>query len=239
MQSRGRVHQRGGQRGHRKQQVLTVVEHNQKVPTLHRIRQRVSSTPGAECHVQRASNGRRELRAVGDERRLDHALMQLAESLFVQGKATEAIGVRREVVEYIGQRRVNYAASNLANLCAALTFNDELDEALHTARLAFPLLQHEGSLSTYADHFALLACKLGRHAEGARLLGRADANFRASGFEREESELRAARMTRDVPHQAMPTHELDKLMTEGAAMSDEASARAALGIDRRRTERMA
>ena len=112
------------------------------------------------------------MRAVGDERRLDHALMQLAESLFVQGKATEAIVVRREVVEHIGQRRVNYAASNLANLCAALSFNDELDGALETARLAFPLLQHEGSLSTYADHFALLAAlvacggRVGRRADG-------------------------------------------------------------------------
>ena len=119
------------------------------------------------------------MRAVGDERRLDHALMQLAESLFVQGKATEAIVVRREVAERIGPRRVNYAASNLANLCAALTFNDELDEALQTARLAFPLLQHEGSLSTYADHFALLAAHVACGGRGGR---RADGHGPAIAF---------------------------------------------------------
>jgi len=177
------------------------------------------------------------MRSLGDERKLDHALMQMAESLFVQGKAAEAITMRREVVQRIGARRVNYAASNLGNLCAALTFNDELDEALQIARAAFPLIQHEGSLRTFADHFALLACKMGRHADGARLLGRSDANFSASGFEREESELRAVRMTLDGLQTAMSASELDKLLSDGAAMTDEAAIRAALGIDRRSAER--
>ena len=179
------------------------------------------------------------MRSLGDERKLDHALMQMAESLFVQGKAADAIIMRREVEQRIGQRRVNYAASNLGNLCAALTFNDELDEALQTARAAFPLIQHEGALGTCADHFALLACKMGRPADGARLLGRSDANFRASGFLREESELRAVRMTLDALRTAMSASELAARFAEGAAMTDEAAIRAALGIDRRSAERAA
>ncbi len=179
------------------------------------------------------------MREHGDDRKLDHALMQLAESLFVQGKAAAAIDVRREVMQRIGMRRVNYAASNLANLCAALTFNDELDEALQISRTAFPLIQHEGSLRTYADHFALLACKLERPADGARLLGRSDANFRASGFQREESELRAVVMALDGLRATMSASELDARLAEGAAMTDEAAVRAALGIDRRSAERAA
>ncbi len=179
------------------------------------------------------------MRVHGDDRKLDHALMQLAENLFVQGKAVEAIKVRREVVQRIGTRRVNYAAGNLANLCAALTFNDELNEALQTAHTAFPLIQHEGALRTYADHFALLACKLGRLGEAAQLLGRSDANFGATGFEREESELRAVRMTLDLLRGAFPARELSTLFAEGAVMTDEATVRAALGIDRRSTERAA
>ncbi len=177
------------------------------------------------------------MRPLGDARKLDHALMQLAESLFVQGKAVEAICLRREVVQRIGARRVNYAASNLGNLCAALTFNDELEEALDTARTAFPLIQHEGALSPYADHFALLACKVGRPADGARLLGRSDANFGRSGFQREESELRAVRMTLELLRAALPASELEALRAEGAAMSLEAAVRAALGMDRRSTGR--
>ncbi len=179
------------------------------------------------------------MRAVGDERKLDHALMQMAESLFVQGKAVQAIALRREVMQRIGERRVNYAAANLGNLCAALTFNDELDQALHVGRSAFPLAQHEGSLNIFADHFALLACKMGHHAHAARLAGRANANVVASGFEREESELRAARMTADLLRHAMSESAVNGLMREGAALTDEAAIRAALGIDRRSAQRAA
>lgn len=173
------------------------------------------------------------MRSFGDDRKLDHALTQLAENLFVQGKAADAIVVRREVVRRIGAQRVNYAGGNLANLCAVLTFSDELDEALQIARAAFPLIQHEGALSTHADHFALLACKVGRPADGARLLGRSDANFCASGFQREESELRAVRMALQELISAMALAELDSLRGEGALMTDEAAVRAALGLDRR------
>ena len=179
------------------------------------------------------------MRPQGDDRKLDHALMQLAENFFIQGKASEAIRVRREVAQRIGSRRVNYAAGNLGNLSAALTFNDELGEALQTAQIAFPLMLHEGSLSTYADHVALLTCKLKRHVDAARLMGRSDAHFSASGFEREASELRAAGMTLDILRRALPSGELDRLMGEGASMTDEAVIRAALGIDRRGAERAA
>ena len=80
-------------------------------------------------------------------------------------------------------------------------------------RAAFPLAQHEGSLSIFADHFALLAGKLGQYARAARLAGRANANVGASGFEREESELRAARMTEALLLKAMPSSELGVLMS--------------------------
>lgn len=86
---------------------------------------------------------------------------------------------------------------------------------------------------------ALLACKLERYVDAARLLGRSDGNFDASGFEREESELRAACMTLDSLRRALPSGELHRLLAEGAAMTDEAVVRAALGIDGRGAERAA
>ncbi len=177
------------------------------------------------------------MRESGDQRRLDFALMQLAENLFIQGKVAQAIAVRREIVQRIGGRRVNYGGTNLGNLCAALVFQGDLDEALQTACAAVPLLMHEGSLKTYEDHFALLACKLGRHVDAARLLGRSNANFVASGFQREESELRAARMTMNELRQALSGDLLERLMLEGAAMADEAVVRGALDADQRVAER--
>lgn len=173
------------------------------------------------------------MRASGDERKLDFALMQLAENLFIQGKVSQAITARREIAQRIGGRRVNYAGSNLGNLCAALVFNNEFEEALQTGRAAVAPLQRAGLLHIYADHFALLAFKLGRHAAAARLLGRANANVSASGFEREESELRAARMTTQALRGALAVDELDGLLREGAALTDEAAVRVALGVDRR------
>jgi hypothetical protein len=179
------------------------------------------------------------MRASGDARKLDFALMQLAENLFIQGKAHEAIAVHREIVQRIDGRRVNYAGTNLGNLCAALVFNDDLDEALHTALASIAPLQHDGALRTYEDHFALLACKLGRYEAAARLTGRANANFVASGFAREESEMRAARMTMDGLQAVLAAGVLQRLMLEGAAMTDEAAIRVALGLDRRMAMRAA
>lgn len=103
--------------------------------------------------------------------------MQLAENLFIQGKTQAAIAVRRDLMQRIGTRRVNYAGSNLGNLCAALVFNDELDEALRVALSAVAALRHDGTLRTYSDHFALLALKMGRHHAAARLIGRSKPIF--------------------------------------------------------------
>ena len=177
------------------------------------------------------------MRASGDARKLDFALMQLAENLFIQGKVIEAISVRREIVQRVGNQRVSYAGTNLGNLCAALVFNNELDDALQTARASMAPLQRVGMLRTFADHFALLACKLGRYAAAARLLGRANAGVAASGFAREASEQRAARMTMEALRSALAGDELDRLLIEGAAMTDEAAVRMALEMDRRMAER--
>lgn len=171
------------------------------------------------------------MRASGDARRLDFALMQLAENLFIQGKVTEAILVRREIVQRVGGSRVSHAGSNLGNLCAALVFNNELEEALQTARASIAPLQRVGLLRTYADHFALLALKLGRYAAAARLHGRANANFAATGFAREASEQRAARMTFDGLRSAFAADTLEGLLMEGVGMTDGQAILAALQSD--------
>jgi predicted ATPase/DNA-binding winged helix-turn-helix (wHTH) protein len=168
------------------------------------------------------------MRATGDVRKLDFALMQLAENLFIQGKVHEAIAARLEIKARIGERRVSYAGTNLGNLCAALVFVDQLDAALEVGHAAFAPLQRAGLLRLYADHFALLAFKLGQHHAAARLLGRCNANYAASGFEREESELRASRMTADGLAAALPADALQLLLAEGAGLTDEAVIRVAL-----------
>ena len=94
-------------------------------------------------------------------------------------------------------------------------------------------------LMTPVERRDCVVSKLGHHAQAARLAGRANANIAASGFEREQSELRAARMTEDLLRQAMSEGALNALMNEGSAFTDEAAIRAALGIDRRSVGRAA
>ncbi len=169
------------------------------------------------------------MRRSGSPSQLDYALMELAESLFVQGKAEAAITLRLEVAERSSQRRPDPASTNHANLSAALAFAGRTEEALQAARQALPGLKLNGRLCTFLDHFALIACQRGRFTAGARVLGRADALIESSGFSREESEKRACEMARAELQRALPGDELRRLLAEGALLGDDAVAELALG----------
>jgi predicted ATPase/DNA-binding winged helix-turn-helix (wHTH) protein len=169
------------------------------------------------------------MRRHGSARQLDAALCELAESLFIQGKAEEAVAIRRMVVERMTDHRVVSAGANLANLTAALTYLGRVDEALATARQALPLLRLEGRMTTLLDHFALLACRRGLPEHAARIVGYADRCVRESGFDREVSELRARDMTADALDQALPAHVLERLLAEGE--HDDIEAILALTLD--------
>ncbi len=164
------------------------------------------------------------MRAWGDPHKLDRALLQLAENLFVQGKATPAIEIRREVAG----RDAN-DGHNLGNLSAALAYRGDLDEALQVARVSLPLLRRAGGMSTFLDHWALLAFRRGQLSQSALTLGCADAQYRGSGFGREQSEQRASEMVRKALGQALPATEFERLLAEGAGLSDEQAAALALG----------
>ena len=94
-------------------------------------------------------------------------------------------------------------------------------------------------LMTLVERRDCVVSKLGHHAQAARLARRANASIAASGFEREQSELRAARMTEDILRHAMSKGALNALMNEGSAFTDEAAIWAAPGIDSRSVGRAA
>lgn len=169
------------------------------------------------------------MRRHGDARQLDFALMQLAESLFVQGKVEPAIALRREVVERIGERPADYAAANLGNLGAALTCLGDTEAALAAARQALPGLRRADRVATFLDHFALLACLRGRHRAAARAVGCADACQRLTGFVRELSEQQAHESVLARLRDALPADEIEALKREGALLGPAAAADLALG----------
>jgi predicted ATPase len=168
-------------------------------------------------------------RAHGDPREINVARINLAENLFVQGKADEAIALRREVLAHTSHTLQLYAITNVANLSAALTYRGDTDEALALARRSLPELIRIDRLGNYADHFALLACQRGRHPVAARLAGWCDARYAQSGFQRELSEQRARDMTEAALAAVQPALPLAAWVAEGATMSGEVLAAQALG----------
>lgn len=167
-------------------------------------------------------------RTAGDARKVDHALMHLADNLFTQGKAKASVEVRREVLRHIGRRRVDYVGSAMAQLSAALTHLGAYDEAREQAQGALPMLAREGRLAPFLDHVALLACRREQFDAAARALGRADAHYAHTGFDRAPSDLRAANRVRSLLSRALPGERLRALTAEGAALGDSAAARQAL-----------
>lgn len=169
------------------------------------------------------------MRGHGSLRQLDQAEVELAENLFIQGKAAYAVTIRRQIAARMADHRVAFAGMNLANMAAALTYLGRIDEALDAARQALPLLRLEGRMETMLDHFALLACRRGLPERAARVMGCADRITRSSGFEREASEQRAHDTTLAELAEALPASKLARLRALGEDDGVEVAIGLALG----------
>jgi predicted ATPase/DNA-binding winged helix-turn-helix (wHTH) protein len=167
------------------------------------------------------------LRAWGDPNELDSALCDLAENLFVQGKAAEVVPLLQEVATR--RRGRPDAGQNLGNLAAALIRLGRTDEALRVAREAVPLERACGRADAMLDHWALLACQRGRLDAAALALGTADAGFEATGFEREQSEQQASDAARAWLGRELPRDRLERLLAEGRTLGVDAALEGVLG----------
>ena len=172
----------------------------------------------------------REQGAAGEHEAMRASLMSAADqALRVDFEAGIRLG--REVVTHMraGGHRDMSAGFARANLCGALAQQGrQLDEALDLAREAVPLLTLSGALSTFLDHFALLAVRRGRAADAARVLGRARAVAAGRNFDRHKHEQRSHDAALDALQRRLAANELQRLMHEGATLGDEEAARLAL-----------
>jgi predicted ATPase/DNA-binding winged helix-turn-helix (wHTH) protein len=167
------------------------------------------------------------LRAWGDPNELDSGLCDLAENLFVQGKAAEAVPLLQEIATR--RRGRPDAGQNLANLAAALIRLGRTDEALRVAREAVPLERASGRVDAMLDHWALLACQRGRLEAAALALGTADAGFEATGFAREQGEQQASDAARAWLGRELPQDRLERLLAEGRTIGADAALEGVLG----------
>lgn len=112
----------------------------------------------------------------------------------------------------------------LSYLSEALVELDQLDEALITAREATTLHAQEGTpLWVWLVSFARMAYKRGRVSDAALAFGRAEAKYGSvSNNRRDRDEVRA------LLTQSLSSTELQRLLAEGAALTDEEAAHIAL-----------
>ena len=146
-----------------------------------------------------------------------------------QGKYEESVRRGRELVIAARQDRFGRSTGQaLCFLCVALTYLGELDEALTVAREANAVHVQNGTLWAFLDVFMLLAIRRGRIAEAALVRGRVEAVSKRGGHRREPTGERVRAEVWTELQAALPAAELDRLLAQGATLSDEAAARLAL-----------
>ncbi len=117
----------------------------------------------------------------------------------------------------------------LTNLAGVLTERGELDDALAAAREGLPLLTQGGGLAwRFMDHLALRGALAGKFANAARLAGFADAIRTANEAGREPNEARAHSRLHALLREKLPPHQLERLLADGANLSEDAACRLAL-----------
>jgi tetratricopeptide (TPR) repeat protein len=164
-------------------------------------------------------------RTVRDSRLIYVSLEGLIDIAAETGHFEEAVTRCRELVVLSRADRLNGGlALALSNLSEALVELDQLDEALITAREATPLHAQEGTaLWVWLVSFARMAYKRGRVSEAALAFGRAQARYGSASHKHRAREGLLALLRR-----SLPTAELQRLLAEGAALTDEEAAHMAL-----------
>jgi len=171
-------------------------------------------------------------RASGNLVMVVNSLANLVDSALALDDAGAAVLRGRELLATLPSDRSSFGYERgfgLGMLGVALTRRGEFDEALQTAREASSLLRLSGLQGMFLDHFSLLAFKLGRPVDAARSLGRAEANSVARSEPRELNEQLSRDEVLKLLQQTLSAAELDLLLKEGAALSDDEAARTALG----------
>jgi tetratricopeptide (TPR) repeat protein len=115
----------------------------------------------------------------------------------------------------------------LTNLAGVHTERGELAEALAAAREGLPLRRHS-DINTPLDHLALRAALAGKATDAARLAGYLDAIRAARQASRQPNEARARDRLAVLLREKLPAGELDRLLAEGATLSEGEACRLAL-----------
>jgi predicted ATPase/DNA-binding winged helix-turn-helix (wHTH) protein len=145
------------------------------------------------------------------------------------GHVEESVTLCRELIAITrADRFASGLAMALCDLSVALAKLGQIDEALAAAREATPLHAQLGTpLWIWLVSFAQIAVKQGRISDAALTLGRAEAKSESFWNNRPERDDLRALLT-----QSLATEELQSLLVDGAALTDEEAAHIALAVNR-------
>ena len=169
-------------------------------------------------------------RGIGAERMALVALMYLADLTWAGGDLQAALAAFRETVTLARKSALRRLALGycLTQLAAVHSERGELEAARAAASEGVPMLHEAGQVWLLSDHIALLAARDGRVVSAARLAGYADASHTAKGSMRQINEARARDRLQQLLQQSVGADELERLVAEGATMSEDAACAMAL-----------
>jgi predicted ATPase/DNA-binding winged helix-turn-helix (wHTH) protein len=170
-------------------------------------------------------------RSQGAERLAIIVLGNLGDMTWMTGDLDAAAAALREAVALQRGSRLfpgELLGGCLANLVGVLTERGELDEALTVAREAMPLRNAGRMAWCTMDHFALRAALAGMLENAAHLAAYADATFAAKETSRQPNEARAHARLQALLREKLVPDELERLLAEGARMTEDEACRLAL-----------
>jgi tetratricopeptide (TPR) repeat protein len=170
-------------------------------------------------------------RSAGAERLMLGGLVFLADLKWETGDLDTALAAFREAAALMRRRAMTpFGALGLCltNVAGIYTERGELDEALAAAREGLPLRKEAGYSFGAFDHLALRAALAGKMTSAAYLTGYADAAYAAKATARQANEARAHTRLRTLLRDRFAPDELERLLAEGAKLSEEEACRLAL-----------
>ena len=158
-------------------------------------------------------------------------LGELGDVNWALGDLDAAVSMLLEYVAMLRRSTMSRKSSlgfALGNLAGLFTERGELEEALAAAREGLPLLRDAGYVWIFADHVALRAALAGKLANAARIAGYADAEHARKGATHEPNEARAQASLWVLLREQLDAAELERLLAEGAKLSEDRICRLAL-----------
>jgi tetratricopeptide (TPR) repeat protein len=183
---------------------------------------------GARMHYEKALS---LYRKSGAESAAGNSLARLADLTWALGDLDAAAAAFGEVVANMRKPAITRKTTlgyALANLAGVLTERGELDDALAAEREGLSLLLDGRFAWIFADHVALRAALAGDLADAARLAGFADSVHKAKEASREPNEDRARTRLHALLREKLAPDKLERLLAEGAKMSEDEASRLAL-----------